>query len=549
MPPWEKYQQSAAQGEGPWARFAAPAPAPQAEARPVPSGPDETTFAERLGMGAADPIHGTAQAIAHLNPALSQPQNVPEWARRMGQSVGANPPGAYTPQAVDAATAQREQEYQARRGENAGSFDGVRTVGNVVTTLPLTAAMPAGSTVPRAAAWGAFGGATTGAVQPVTEGDFATEKGKQVAVGAGLGAPLGAVGRAVSPNVSPEVQMMKDAGVKTLTPGQAGGPAARWVENKAAQLPFIGDMVAKAQQRGIDAANVATLNRGLREMGEEMPKGVKAGNEAVDWALDAIETGYQKAYSSLAPVKPQPAFGAAIREIKDSVPDEGRPAFQKFLNDNFGPLANLKEIPGETLGALREKFRKEAMPYLRSQSVAEQKIGQAYQRVSDEIFEAARNSSPEAKARFDALGQAYAKITRASDAAAKDTARGVFSPAQYAQTVKAGSGNRAASRGDALEQDWSQAMLKVFGPSAARGPHPVANVIGMGGAPFALPYLTEPLTLSAGATAAALYSPLGQRAATWMQTGRQSAMAKAYADALARGLPIVGGGLAANQTQ
>lgn len=118
---------------------------------------------ERFETGLADPFYGAAQLGAHVMPG------------------GAG-------KKTDTAIQQREQNYRAQRsesGQDPDSMDWYRTAGQTVPTLPLAVLNPA------------LAGGIVGAVQPVTEGDYGTEKLKQVALG-GVSGGLGAVGGKVA---------------------------------------------------------------------------------------------------------------------------------------------------------------------------------------------------------------------------------------------------------------------------------------------------------------------------------------------------------------
>lgn len=155
--------------------------------------------AEAFGMGLADPIHGGAQLLAHMAPkSLVEAVNaVPRYlqsiqlpeALRNRTNQGQVLPGA-TPEQLDKQIADREQAYQAKRGPGAG-FDWGRLGGNVVSGLPLSMMVP-GAGVASAAG----GGAVMGAMQPVTEGDFTTQKAMQTGLGAAGGAVVAPIANA-----------------------------------------------------------------------------------------------------------------------------------------------------------------------------------------------------------------------------------------------------------------------------------------------------------------------------------------------------------------
>lgn len=100
---------------------------------------------------------------------------------------------------VDKATAEREQKYRADPAVQAHPYiAGAGNIGGeILTTLPF-AYMPGSElTLPVRMGIAGLGGAAVGAGQPVTSGDYATEKLKQV----GLGGLLGAVGLPIAERI------------------------------------------------------------------------------------------------------------------------------------------------------------------------------------------------------------------------------------------------------------------------------------------------------------------------------------------------------------
>lgn len=134
-----------------------------------------------LEHGLMDPIYGGAQIGARMGP-------------EEGGAAFADPADlAARQQTVDKVVKEREQAYRADPAVKAHPWAAGtgRMGGNIVTTAPL-AAVPGGgeAALPARMLPAALGGAAIGATQPVTSGDFATEKAKQV----GLGTALGALG-------------------------------------------------------------------------------------------------------------------------------------------------------------------------------------------------------------------------------------------------------------------------------------------------------------------------------------------------------------------
>ena len=150
--------------------------------------PDKTNFLERTVTGLADPIHGSAQLLEKSLPgAFVQKMN-----RLNNYLVDRGVPLARLPESgVSGLVQQREQEYQARRGSEAGTFDPFRAVGNVIPAVLATRGIGMPSNLTGRAAQGAALGGGLSATAPVTEpGNFASQKLNQIATGAAIGGAI-----------------------------------------------------------------------------------------------------------------------------------------------------------------------------------------------------------------------------------------------------------------------------------------------------------------------------------------------------------------------
>lgn len=98
--------------------------------------------------------------------------------------------------------------------------------------------------------------------------------------GAGIGATLGVAGdrafrgvaRVAQPVVKPAVQALKDAGVR-LSPGQLTGPVGQFIENRVANIPFVGNAVRGIQRDAYQDFDRAMINRGIAPSGEMLIDG------------------------------------------------------------------------------------------------------------------------------------------------------------------------------------------------------------------------------------------------------------------------------------
>lgn len=498
--------------------------------------PPPPTFGERLMQGITDPLYGGAQAMSHAFPGFAQSGLV----RGLGNLLGMGEPN--TPQQMDAKVARREADYQARRrGGGATGIDWVRMGGNVAGTLPLAVAGPAGS-LPRAVAGGAMTGAISGALTPVTEGDFAEEKGKQVVFGTatgGLGGAAGHVlGRLLAPRPDPAVRTLREAGVD-LTPGQAAGGIVKAMEDRATSIPIAGDIIRGAQRQSIESFNRAVANRVLEPLDETLPSNFPVGRDLVQEVEQRITDAYARAASKARPFGPDAQFAADIqREAQRFLTPSARQTFIRTLRDKVVSRLGQGPIDGETFKTVDSELGAMARPYLSAASPAERELGQAVQGVQKVLRDLIARQNPQAAPLFRRADAAFARFVRLQRAAgAQGSTGGVFSPQQFSNAVRASDNSvrkGAFARGDALMQDLSDAGRAVLPNSIPNSGTPerlmaAGTMLGGAGAAGMLPHLG----VLSGVTGA-VYSPLGRYLTTGLLAGARPAPIDAAGALLAR---------------
>jgi hypothetical protein len=283
-------------------------------------------LAEKVGMqnvlGALDglqhhglnAVHGLAQLGEHgLNAAAS---------RLLPADSGMRQSIDRATTSDDAGLAQRERDYQARTAGNAGSYVGA-AAGEILPWMVGVGEARALGLLPKATSTlGKAGllageGAAIGAATPVTEGgDYATQKAKQVAIGAGTAATLhgvalgaGAVRNAVSPAARVARMFGNDpATIATLRKaGQGGVPGFVPTVAQALQTPEAiqaerilrnHPMTAPAFARA-DASNGGAIVRQVDQLAGD--------GAAMQAAKDARTAATQPYYDSLPGQRVDPA--------------------------------------------------------------------------------------------------------------------------------------------------------------------------------------------------------------------------------------------------
>ena len=485
-------------------------------------------------------VQGVAQGIADPINALGQ------LFTQTGAAVGL--PGAAN-KAAEFNKYVTQQDAQYKRDVRGGQpdFDFGRMTGNVVGTLPLTMAAPVGASMASAAGFGAGAGLLSGALQPVTQGDFWDEKRKQVMAGAAGGAAFGAGGRAlagmISPTVNPQVALLQREGV-TPTVGQIMGGGFRSAEEKLSSVPIFGAAINNGQRRANEQFNQAAWNRALEPLGEKLPKGM-VGREAAQFVWDRKNQAYDSALNAVGPIAMDRQLVSAMNAVKagsglkPNVADE----LQGLIQANVFDRARNGYLTPEDLQGATAELRRKASGYISDPSFDNRELGQALQKAHEALQDAiSRQAPPGASAQLQAAKKAYANYVRAERAAGSPAAvDGIFSPAQLQAAVRAQDPTRSGfARGTALMQDLSDAGKSVLAQKVPDSGTPGRAMAAAIPAALATGSVTLSPWLALGLPPALAYTATGQRALSSLLTGRQGAGYGLLSDA-ARRLAVPGG--------
>jgi hypothetical protein len=520
---------------------------------PAAAGEQGLPWHERLLRGINDPFQATAQLLLHsplgrasmaVNKALTSGGGL--FPNAVSETIG----GASS--SLDTSIQKAEADYQARRGADAG-IDWTRGVGNVLNPINWIAPEVGAPGLVANVARGAIGATLS---TPATGTEFAKEKSTQALAGAVGGAvmtPVGnAIGRIISPKVNPQVRTLMDAGV-TPTPGQIMGGAAQRVEDAATSIPFLGDFIKTAQGRGLSDFNTAAYQRALDPIGEKAPRIV--GRDGVD----AVATKLGDRYDALLPnlsFTPDAQFAqdfAGLKAMVAQLPPAQAAQFNNIVNTQLGKATSSGLMNGETLKTVTSELLRKARGYASDTSFDNRQLGDALQEMHSTINRTLQRANPGQAAELHAIDTGWANYARIRAAAASQGAHdGLFTPAQLSAAVKAqdksvAHGNFA--KGNALMQDLSDAGKAVLSQKVPDSGTPLRSLVGLA-ATGGLGYLANAHPLGAaatigGATLGALpYTQVGQNAIAALLTKRPD-MAPTVANAIKRGLPLLGGTTAA----
>lgn len=430
--------------------------------------PDKTTLYERFGTGAADRVHGLNQRIYALlqefvptlkDPRLSRqalwgdPRN--ELDKRTDAFQNAPSPLEVIGDSYAQKLKAREANYQARRGENANTFDPTRMVGNIAIEAPM-AAMPLANTYKGAALLGALSSSLNpdAPSTPTMLGDFGS-LGNTVGTLSG-GAIAGFGGQKLSDlagsvvggfKPTEEAARLRAQGIK-LTPPQALGGMAAKVEETLSVLPIFGEAQNIAKSRGKDTLNRVVWDKVLSPIGEKST--AKLGRQAVEEAYKKIAGEYNSLLSHLVfhPTESLNKGLAAIRQEVSLIPNPARRKVFADLITNYidTPLntSGLNAMDGPTLNAALKRIGEEGAKYAKgaSRTVEDEALGKALWKVNNLLMDTLEEVNPEDAGALRAVREAWANFRVARKASTNaDKAVGEFDASQLQRAVKSEASN------------------------------------------------------------------------------------------------------------
>jgi hypothetical protein len=504
---------------------------------------------EKLAKGMRDPLDGGAQLLTHMLPqgVVDAGSNLNNWladktglvAKLPERNVSSLVTGQKS--GLDALLAQQEAEYQAKRKAGGESgFDAWRTAGNVVSPVNLALPSAGGATTLARVGNGVIAGASSGALAPVTNGDFWAEKGKQVGTGAAFGGAvplvIGGAARVVSPkaSVNPDLKLLQSEGVSPTIGQTLGG---RWnaAEEKLTSLPIMGDMISSARKRSMEQFNNAAINRA------SSPAGVKvqgSGQNAVLEAGNTLGAAYDKGRAQLGhfQIDQQGAQElGTLRTMADTLPDKERAAFDKVWQLVSHEVTPNGSITAESFKILDSKIGKEAARFGKSSDAYQQQAGDALAELQRVITETAKRANPQGAEALSKADKGWANLVRVEGAAkAAKNNGGVFTPAQLNSAIQQADSSvrgRAVARGTALMQDLGNAGQNVIGNKVPNSFTTDRAMLGLGGLGAGAVNPGIPLALGAGGL---LYTSPAQSLLSTLVSKRPDS-AEAIAQALREG--------------
>ncbi len=427
------------------------------------------TFAgESILRGIYDPFTGLAQAAYNI-----MPKPVQNAGNQLNDYL-ADKTGLLPKIGTDFnnAIAKNEADYQQRQG---GGIDAGRIAGNVISPINAAIALkaPQAAGLAQRIIQGAGIGAAQSMTQPVTQGDYLSEKAKQGNTGAAVGGTVpilaGGIARTISPksSVNPDIALLKSKGINP-TIGQTLGGWANTTEQKATSMFGVGDSIKTARESTRNQFNKAVLNDVVSSVGGKVDD---IGTAGVKKAGDIVSSAYDDALSGLKGVTLDHTGKsqlANLRGMSANMPDTTRNQFNRILdNIVMKRMSPNQGMDAETFKLVESELGARAASYGRSALSSERELGDALQEVQGILRDQAARQNPIYADGLAKANQAWAKLVRVEGAAKASTVSdGVFTPGQYLGAIKSASKSvrgRDFSRGTALGQELGAAGQRVLG--------------------------------------------------------------------------------------
>jgi hypothetical protein len=393
--------------------------------------------AGRTLQGMAEPVAGGAQLLTH--------------AVGMGSET------------ADTTVNKLHNLYQASRKEaglTPADWDYFAGAGNMLSPVNLIPGAAigrtarAGATLGRMAMTGAATGAAYGATEPVVtspETSYPAEKATQVGGGALAGAIMGpaahAVGSAIMPPITQEARGLMSEGVK-LTPGQMMGGLPKYVEDIAANLPFVGAFVRNAQADAYRTYNVAAAKRALAPLGDEEFSSalnhMRTGYEMAEHVGTVLDDQY-KILHGISSIKATPQLEYDLADVvknahrelaADQIADFDRIVRNEIQGKIFDNPTQVAD--GKTIQSITSELGRAQKTLTSSQSMNDQLLGKYVGHIREVINKELIDQNPGVGKALEKVNRGWANFVRFEKAVASKPAEaheGLFNPNQLSTAV------------------------------------------------------------------------------------------------------------------
>lgn len=295
------------------------------------------------------------------------------------------------------------------------------------------------------------------------------------ALGGALGAGVGhAVSRVLAPVLRPfdassgTAEDMLNNGVP-LTPGQARGGVARWLEDKLAGIPGVGGPIRARQAEAVGGWNKSLLN-------DVVPEGevTAAGHKGFQQAKSAFSSAYDKLWDGDIPLDVggvSDGWNALADSAEGKVaPDALARVRAKLADLHQNHLEALSSadggsVAGSGIDQLDDALRKLGVTSARQ---GDSDVAGLYFSAKKQLRDALPDETSDELSRIDGLYRKFAVTQRAASYKGAAKAEGVFTPDQLLSAAIAkdrSAGKSAVAAGTATFQPEATQAGKVLGDS------------------------------------------------------------------------------------
>ncbi len=327
-------------------------------------------------------------------------------------------------------------------------------------------------------------------------------------------------------------------------------------EQALQSVPVVGSSIRSAREEARDQFQIGAFNEALREVGEELPKGMKPGTAPQAYAQRTFDRVYSEARAGMT-FRADEQLTQDLASLGPDIATLG-PQAQGKLKAIMRNQVNNRLVNGEMNGEAYKRTVSDLGKHIarmrKSTNSEDQALAEVLEGVKGSIDSAARrHSDPDAVALLDAADAGYAKFVRIENAAARRGGEpGTFTPNSFDRSVQQESGgvrSKAYLRGDALMQDYATAGRNLEDTLPNSG---TADRVMTGyavGTPVAgAAVYAEPTTLAVLGTIATAYAP-GVRKVMQEALAPAGPKRKAIADQLKKRARLIGAASAASASQ
>ena len=334
------------------------------------------------------------------------------------------------------------------------------------------------------------------------------------------------------------------------------GRAVNTVEQALQSVPVVGSSIRGARQEARDQFQLGAFNEALREVGEELPKGMRPGTDPHAYAQKTFDRVYAEARSAMtfrADDELAQDLGALSPEISTLGP-QAQGKLKAIMENQVNKRVVNGEMDGQAFKRTVSDLGKHIARMRKSNNSEDQALADVLEGVKGAIEASARrHSDPAAVELLDAADAGYAKFVRIENAAARVGGdSGTFSPKAFDRAVQQESGgirSKSYLRGDALMQDYAQAGKNLDDtlPNSGTSERIMAGyAVGAPAAGAAI--YADPVSAAILGGIAAAYAP-GVRKAMQRATIPAGPRAKAISDQLKKRARLISAASAASAVQ